>query len=95
MVHLISVIFFLALLVALAALLERIVRDNQAAIRNALFGTGIAVVADDGALGRIGACLRASFPGVHDAAPDAALRCLLVQISDQHPSRRDPRRHMA
>jgi hypothetical protein len=95
MAHLVSITFSFMLLVALAALLERIVRENWIAIRYALFGKRIGVVADDGALGRIGACLRASFPGVHETAPDAALGCLLVRLCGNDPSHRDAHRYLA
>ena len=87
MTHLVSILFSLSLLVGLAALLERLARDNWPAIRNALFGARIGVASNDGALGRIGACLCASFPSMDEKALDPALGYLLLQLSDSFPSR--------
>lgn len=87
MAHLASIIFSFSLLVGLAMLLERIARDNWPAIRNALFGARIGVASNDGALGRVGACLRASFPSIDEEALDPALGYLLLQLSDSIPAR--------
>jgi hypothetical protein len=87
MAHLISIIFSFGLLVGLGVLLERIVRDNWPAIRNALLGTRPGAAASEGALGRVGACLRASFPSIDEHGLDPALGRLLLQLSDTRPAR--------
>jgi len=95
MAHLLSTLFFFILLVALAALVERIVRDNVAAIRSALFPRRAGSMLDEGALGRVGACLRASFPGVQEPSSDAALGYLLTRLGGNSPPRQGARASLA
>jgi hypothetical protein len=81
MPHLLSIAFFLGLLVGLGMLLESMVRGNGRAIRAALVGTWTADRSAETALGRIGTCLRTSFPRVEQDALGDDLSRLVLQLS--------------
>ena len=88
MAHLLSNVFFLGLLVGLALFLKRLLRRYGPAVRAALIGTWIA--ADrlaETALGRIGICLRASFPVEQEPLSDDLSR-LVDQLSAPTPPER-------
>ncbi len=89
MAHLLSNAFFIGLLVGLAMLLRRLFRRYGPAIRAALIGTWIA--ADrlaETALGRIGTCLRASFPTGEQEPLSDDLSRLVDQLSEPDAPRR-------
>lgn len=85
MAHLASILFFFGLLTGLLVLLERIVRDNGPAIRQALAGPSgsrAAAVSNEGALDLVGSCLRASFPSLDREALGPDLGRLLRQLTE-------------
>jgi hypothetical protein len=82
MTHLLSIVFFVGLLIGLAMLLEKAFRDHGSAIRAALLGKwGSDDPSADTALRRIGACLRASFPGGGQEPLSDDLNRLVLQLS--------------
>lgn len=88
MTHLLSNVFFLALLVGLALLLGRLLWRYGPVVRGALIGTWVAADRLAGtALGRIGTCLRASFPVKQEPLSDDLSR-LLDQLSTPTPPER-------
>ncbi len=87
MAHSASSIFFFGVLTGLAVLLERIVRDNGPAIRQALQGARIPVAPRKEALDHIGSCLRASFPTRDQDALGPDLGRLLRQLGSDASSR--------
>jgi len=87
MTHLVSITFFFGVLVGLAALLERMLRENGRAIHDALRGTWSGATSFDAALERIGTCLRASFPTGDQEALSPDLGRLVLQLSSENPLR--------
>ena len=86
MAHLLSIVFFVGLLVGLAMFSRRLFRRYGPAIRAALIGTWVA--ADrlaETAIGRIGTCLRASFPTVEQEPLSDDLSRLVDQLSTPPP----------
>jgi hypothetical protein len=81
MAHLLSIAFFLALLVGLGMLLENMLRGNGSAIRAALVGTWNADPSGETALSCVGICLRASFPSVGQEPIGDDLSRLVLQLS--------------
>ncbi len=81
MAHLLSIAFFLGLLVGLGMFLESMFRGNGPAIRAALVGTWTADRSAETALSRIGTCLRASFPSVGQEPVGDDLSRLVLQLS--------------
>ena len=86
MAHLLFTLLFLGLLAGLAMFLSRLFRHYGPAIRAALAGTWNA--ADrlaETAFGRIGTCLRASFPAVEQEPLGDDLSRLVLQLSEPDP----------
>ena len=81
MVHLLSMAFFLSVLVGLGMFFQSMVRRHGLAIRAALAGTWTADLSAETALNRIGTCLRASFPSVAQEPLDDDLSRLVLQLS--------------
>jgi hypothetical protein len=88
MAHLVSIAFFIGLLIGLAMLLEKAFRDNGPAIRAALLGRMGEDRAGETALRRIGECLRASFPSRGQEALSDDLNRLVLQLSTAPSPRR-------
>ena len=89
MAHLLSTVFFLSLVAALAVFLGLLIRGYGPAIRAALVGTWIA--ADrlaETALGRIGTCLRASFTTVEQEPLSDDMNRLVLELSEPDPKDR-------
>ena len=89
MAHPASSLFFIGLLTGLVVLLERIVRDNGPAIREALLGVPTAVSSHQvqSALEGVGSCLRASFPSRDQEILAPELGRLLRQLGGDTPAR--------
>jgi hypothetical protein len=81
MAQMLSIAFFLALLVGLGMFLESMLRGNWTAIRAALVGTWTTDRSTETSLSRIGTCLRASFPSVGQEALGDDLSHLVLQLS--------------
>ena len=81
MAQMLSIAFFLALLVGLGMLFESMLRGNWTAIRAALVGTWSTDRSAETALSRIGTCLRTSFPSVGQEALSDDLNHLVLQLS--------------
>jgi hypothetical protein len=89
MAHLFSIAFFIGLLIGLAMLLEKAVREHGPAIRAALLGRwGSDDPSAETALRRIGACLRASFPSQRQEPLSDDLNRLMLQLSAAPSPRR-------
>ena len=89
MAHLLSAVFFASLLIGVAMLFERLLRDHGPAIRAALLGTlGAEERSTETALRRIGACLRASFPARGQDPLGDDLNRLVLQLSAAPSPRR-------
>jgi hypothetical protein len=86
MPHLLTIGVFSTLLLGVGVFLGSMFRGNGAAIRAALVGTWTGDWSAEGALRRIGTCLRASFPSVEQEALSDDLNGLLLQLS--HPPSR-------
>lgn len=86
MPHLLAIGVFSTLLVGVGMFLGNMVRGNGAAIRAAIVGTWTADWSAEGALRRIGICLRASFPSVEQEVPSDDFGDLISQLS-RTPSR--------
>ena len=81
MPHLLAIGVFSTLLLGVGMFLGNMVRGNGAAIRAALAGTWTGDWSTEGALRRIGNCLRASFPSVEQEALSDDLSGLILQLS--------------
>ncbi len=82
MAHLLSIAFSVGLLISLGVFLARMSRHNRWAIRAALVGTWISDRLAETRLGRIGNCLRASFPNAEQEPLSDDLNRLVLQLSN-------------
>jgi hypothetical protein len=81
MAHILAIFSSLALLVGLIAFLQSMIRRHGAAMRAALLGVWGSDWSAETALGRIGTCLRVSFPTARQQALTDELSSLMLQLS--------------
>lgn len=86
MPHLLAIGVFSTLLVGVGVFLGNMFRGDGAAIRAAIVGTWTGDWSTEGALRRIGTCLRASFPSLEQEALSDDFSDLISQLS-RPPSR--------
>ena len=82
MAHLLSIAFSIGLLIGLGVFLARMSRSNRWSIRAALVGTWISDRLAETPLGRVGNCLRASFPSAEEEPLSDDLNRLVLQLSE-------------
>lgn len=88
MAHLLSIAFSISLLGGLGVFLVRMSRRDRWSVRAALVGTWISDRWAETPLGRIGNCLRASFPNVEQEPLSADLTRLVDELSTPNASAR-------
>ena len=81
MAHFLSIAFFASLIVSLGVFLAKMSRGNRWAIRAALVGTWITERLAETPLGRIGNCLRSSFPTAGQEPLSDDMNRLMQQLS--------------